>query len=193
MNIFEAVKDGVTTRQAAEMYGIQIRRGMACCPFHNDKTPSMKIDKRFHCFGCQADGDVINFVARLYGLSNKDAAIKLAADFGISYDRRTQTTPPSTKKRIPEEVLFQRTLDRIYRVYSDYLCLLRRWKTQFAPKSPEDEDWHSLFVEALQRETYIEYLLDTMLSGTVQEQAECIVQCSKEVDALEKRIKEFTG
>ena len=193
MNIFEAVKDGATTRQAAEMYGIRIRRGMARCPFHNDKTPSMKIDKRFHCFGCQADGDVINFVARLYGLSNKDAAVKLAADFGIPYDGRTQTMPPSTKKQIPEEVLFQRTLDRVYRAYSDYLCLLRRWKTQFAPKSPEDEDWHPLFVEALQKETYIEYLLDTMLIGTVREQAEGIVQCSKEVDALEKRITEFTG
>lgn len=193
MNIFEAVKDSVTTRQAAEMYGIQIRRGMARCPFHNDKTPSMKIDKRFHCFGCQADGDVINFVARLYGMSNKDAAVKLATDFGIPYDDRIQTTLPSTKKPIPEELLFQRSLDRIYRAYSDYLCLLRRWKTQFAPKSPEDENWHSLFVEALQKETYIEYLLNTMLTGTVREQAECIVQCSKEVDALEKRIAEFTG
>ena len=53
MNLFEAVKDSVTTRQAAESYGLQVKHGGMCrCPFHNDKTPSMKVDKRFHCFGC---------------------------------------------------------------------------------------------------------------------------------------------
>ena len=48
MNVFEAVKQSVTTRQAAEHYGIHAgRNGMACCPFHNDKTPSMKLDRRY--------------------------------------------------------------------------------------------------------------------------------------------------
>lgn len=66
MNVFEAVKQAVTTRQAAECYGIRVNRaGKAKCPFHNDRTPSMKVDKRFHCFGCGADGDVIDFTAQL--------------------------------------------------------------------------------------------------------------------------------
>ncbi len=87
MNVFEAVKQSVTTRQAAEHYGIRVNRnGMACCPFHNDKTPSMKLDKRFHCFGCGADGDVIDFVAALYGLGKKEAAAQLASDFGLAYE-----------------------------------------------------------------------------------------------------------
>ena len=61
MNVFEAVKQSVTTRQAAEHYGIRVgRNGMCVCPFHDDKNPSMKVDRRFHCFGCQADGDVID-------------------------------------------------------------------------------------------------------------------------------------
>ena len=69
MNVFEAVKGNVTTRQAAELYGIPVNRhGMAVCPFHNDKNPSMKVDKRFHCFACQADGDAVDFVSRLFGL-----------------------------------------------------------------------------------------------------------------------------
>ena len=89
MNVFEAVKQNVTTRQAAELYGIRVgRNGMAVCPFHNDKNPSMKVDKRFHCFACQADGDVIDFVSRLFGLPSKEAAMKIADDFGISYDSR---------------------------------------------------------------------------------------------------------
>ena len=66
MNVFEAVKQSVTTRQAAEHYGVRVgRNGMCVCPFHADKNPSMKVDRRFHCFGCQADGDVIDFVSRL--------------------------------------------------------------------------------------------------------------------------------
>ena len=85
MNVFDTVKQSVTTRQAAEMYGLKIRRNnMTSCPFHNDRTPSMKVDNRFHCFGCGADGDVIDFVSRLFGISSLEAAEKIASDFGIS-------------------------------------------------------------------------------------------------------------
>ena len=73
MNLFESVKDTVSTRAAAEMYGLQVdRKGFCKCPFHADKNPSMKTDKRYHCFGCNADGDVIAFAARLFSLSPKD-------------------------------------------------------------------------------------------------------------------------
>ena len=97
MNVFEAVKQSVTTRQAAEHYGIHVgRNGMACCPFHNDKTPSMKLDRRYHCFGCGADGDVIDFAAALYGLAKKEAAVQLANDFGLSYE---DWKPPGKKKK----------------------------------------------------------------------------------------------
>ena len=45
MNVFEAVKQSVTARQAAEYYGVRVNRnGMAVCPFHNDKNPSMKVE-----------------------------------------------------------------------------------------------------------------------------------------------------
>lgn len=41
-NVFEAVKQSVSTREAAEFYGIKVSRtGMACCPFHDDKNPSI--------------------------------------------------------------------------------------------------------------------------------------------------------
>ena len=77
-NLFSSVKDAVSARDAAEFYGIHVNRsGMARCPFHNDRTPSMKVDRRFHCFGCGADGDVIDFAARLFGLGNKEAAERL--------------------------------------------------------------------------------------------------------------------
>ena len=88
-SVFEVVKQSVTAREAAELYGIAVGRGgMACCPFHDERHPSMKVDTRFHCFGCGADGDVIDFTARLYDLSPKEAAEKLAQDFGLAYDSK---------------------------------------------------------------------------------------------------------
>ena len=65
MNVFEVVKENVTARQAAEAYGLKEgRTGMACCPFHSDKSPSMKLDERYYCFGCGATG--LQFVMQLY-------------------------------------------------------------------------------------------------------------------------------
>ena len=56
MNIFQEVKSEVSTKDAAALYGIKVGRNkMACCPFHPDKHPSMKVDNRFHCFGCGAN------------------------------------------------------------------------------------------------------------------------------------------
>ena len=100
MNLFEAVKDAIPTRTAAEHYGIEVKRnGMACCPFHDDRTPSMKVDKRFHCFGCQEDGDVIDFVGKLFDLSPKRAAEKLAEDFGVRYEG-LQTWQPQRRPSV---------------------------------------------------------------------------------------------
>ena len=79
MNVFAVVKENVTARQVAMQYGIKINRsGLACCPFHKDKTPSMKIDKRYYCFGCGDTGDAIDFVAKYFGLAPKEAAMKIA-------------------------------------------------------------------------------------------------------------------
>jgi len=87
------IKIGWKSRQEAEMYGICVNRnGMCVCSFHNDKNPSMKVDKRFHCSACGADGDAVDFVSRLYGLLSKEVAMKLADDFGISYDSRQKPT-----------------------------------------------------------------------------------------------------
>ena len=88
MRLFETIKETVTVGQAAEYYGMKIgRNNMICCPFHNDHHPSMKLNTTYYyCFGCGATGDVIQFVANLFGLSNYEAAKKIAVDFGITLD-----------------------------------------------------------------------------------------------------------
>ena len=172
MNVFEAVKQSVTTRQAASYYGIRVgRNGMACCPFHNDRTPSMKVDSRYYCFGCGASGDVIDFAASLHGLGKRDAAVRLAEDFSIPYDGAIRTpaakrTPP---KPTPEQRLRQAE-QHCFKVLCDYLHLLERWKIEYAPQ-PQDAAWHPLFVEALQKNSYVEYLLDILLFGEMEEKA----------------------
>ena len=100
-NVFETVKQSISTREAAEHYGIEVKRnGMACCPFHDDRTPSLKLDRRFHCFGCGADGDVIDFAAKLYNLSPKEAAEKLARILDCSMTaRRPRRKPMSVKSQ----------------------------------------------------------------------------------------------
>ena len=112
MNVFEAVKQSVTTRQAAERYGIKVNRnGMCVCPFHNDKNPSMKVDRRFYCFGCGATGDVIDFVSRLHGIGSKEAALMLARDFSIPYEdgRNARKQPIRPRlRRESEEQKFKR-------------------------------------------------------------------------------------
>lgn len=96
MSIYSEVKEAVTTRDAAVHYGHRIsRNGMMRCPFHNDRTPSMKVDQNFICFGCQEKGDVIRFTEKLFGLTPFEAAKKLINDFGLAIEmKETGNSPP---------------------------------------------------------------------------------------------------
>jgi len=187
-NVFEAVKQSVSTREAAAFYGIEVKRnGMACCPFHDDKNPSMKVDQRFHCFGCGADGDVIDFTARLFDLSPKGAAEKLAQDFGLIYDSQA---PPRRRyvRQKTEAQKFREDRRRCYRVLSDYYYLLKKWEIDNSPRTPEEEP-HPRFVEAIQKKTYVEYLLDLFLYESEEEQKAWIAEHTAEITHLERRLK----
>ena len=154
MNQFESVKAAVPLRQAAENYGLELRRnGMTCCPFHEDAHPSLKLNEDyFFCFGCGASGDVIDFTARLFGISLKDAARKLSADFGISAETK-QVFIRQNPSRLEEL--------RCRRALTAYLHLLKKWKTQYAPKTPEDS-LDDRFVESCQQYDRIAGLLEML-------------------------------
>ena len=187
-NVFEAVKQSVSTREAAAFYGIEVKRnGMACCPFHDDKNPSMKVDQRFHCFGCGADGDVIDFTAKLFDLSPKEAAEKLSQDFGLIYDSQA---PPRRRyvRQKTEAQKFREDRQRCYRILSDYYYLLKKWEADNSPQTPEEEP-HPRFVEAIQKKTYVEYLLDLFLYESEEEQKAWITEHTAEITHLERRLK----
>ena len=188
-NVFEAVKQSVSTREAAEFYGIKVSRtGMACCPFHDDKNPSMKLNKEyFYCFGCGATGDVIDLTARLYNLAPKEAAEKLAQDFGLIYDSQA---PPRRKyvRQKTEAQQFREDRQRCYRILSDYYYLLKKWENVHSPRTPEEEP-HPLFVEAIQKKNYVEYLLDLFLYESEEEQRAWVAEHTAEITHLERRLK----
>lgn len=190
MNLFETVKSAVTVKQAAEYYGYKVNRSdMICCPFHDDRHPSMKLNKDyFYCFGCGATGDVIDFVARLFGLSSYEAAKKLAYDFGIDPDN-----PPvamALKKPYPLARVFRNDEMYCQRVLCDYLHLLECWKIEYAPQSPED-NLDDRFVEAGQMLEYVEYLLDVLMFAELEQRVKTVDMLLKAgtIAELEQRLK----
>ena len=186
-SVFEVVKQSVTAREAAELYGIAVGRGgMACCPFHDDRHPSMKVDTRFHCFGCGADGDVIDFTARLYDLSPKGAAEKLAQDFGLSYDSKAPIRRSYVRQKTEAQVRKEKR-EHGWRVLTDYYHLLRKWEADYSPKTA-DEDPHPRFLEAVQKKDYMGYLLDTFLDSSTEEQDQWIAEHTAEISAIEGRV-----
>ena len=156
MSYFQTLKDSITCRDAAEQYGLEVNRsGMARCPFHDDHTPSLKVDDRFYCFGCHAQGDVIDLTARLLGISNYSAAKQLAQDFGFHPRPPTDEIIPKPK---PPPVSEMHCLS----VLMDYDRLLRFWKQKYAPGSPE-ETFHDKFVGVCHRSSFITHLIDEMM------------------------------
>ena len=138
MTIYETIKVAISVKQAAEHYGLKVNRnGMACCPFHNDRHPSLKLNEDyFFCFGCGATGDVIDFVAKLFDLSNYEAVQKLAVDFGLDPKPSTAAASPKPKHSCIRQ--FREDEMLCFRELMDYLHLLEDWKVRYAPKTPDN-------------------------------------------------------
>ena len=194
MNLFEIVKYDVSCREAAERYGVEVNHyGMALCPFHNDRHPSLYVaDDHYHCFACGEHGDVIDFVSKLFQLSLYDAAQKLAADFHLSPDK-----PPSAAalhaKRIRTEAQQLKANERLcFSVLSDYARVLRDWKVQYAPQSPAEAP-DERFVEACHKLDEVEYYLDILTSGNSYERSEVIHQqmADGKLDELRQRLEKI--
>ena len=156
---FKAIKGLVTAREAAEHYGLIVNsRGMAVCPFHDDHTPSMKLDERFHCFGCGEDGDVIDFTAKYFNLTLREAAQKLIRDFGngeFNPDEPSSPKPPDPAKRCHDVLLALEVQ-------------LHRQKRGTAPQSM-DEPITTEYAQNCQMYDFIAGLADLLSGGTAQQ------------------------
>lgn len=169
MNLFSQIKAAVTTRQAAEYYGLKVsRNGMTCCPFHQDKHPSMKVDERYYCFGCHQTGDVIDFVGRLFGLMPYQAALKLAEDFGL-HPSPSNAAALSIPTHQPAESARERE-GRCASVLTAYEQQLKNWKECYAPLNPE-ADWDARYTTACALLPPITCMLDCLTSADAAERA----------------------
>lgn len=157
----------------------------------------MKVDKGFCCFACGAKGDVIIFVADFFHLAPLEAAKKLTEDFQIPIltDKSKQWNI-SKKKEKPKRTLYQ--IEQKFeeweresiRILSDYLHLLEEWKVIHAPKTPEEE-WKAEFIEACQQTEKINYYLDLLVFGELQDRIEFLLDSGKDVKRIEERMEEY--
>ncbi len=104
--VIDEIKARTDLADLVSSYGVQVRRAgsslVACCPFHNEKTPSFHIqpDKGFwHCFGCSEHGDAITFVMKTEGLDFMSAVRKLADRAGVKIEE-TSNPEESRRKRL---------------------------------------------------------------------------------------------
>ena len=194
MSVFSIVKENVTALQVAERYGLKVNpKGMACCPFHKDKTPSMKIDSRYYCFGCGSTGDAVDLASQLLGVNAKDAAITVAEDFGLNHSEEPSKTKRPKILREPKVDAEQEAKEWIAQAVlflMDFRWQLLEWKERYAPQAM-NEEWHPLFCEALSKKELVESLLDELLFCHKNEYQELRKWYEKEVKKLERRLEQL--
>ena len=194
MNLFQTIKAAVTVKQAAALYGLPITTtGMTRCPFHEDHTPSMKLnDTYYYCFGCGATGDVIDLTARLFDLSSLQAARKMAQDFGLGPDKPPSSAVALSKSPTVSSDAQQEDVSYCLRVPHDYRDLLTRWRTEFAPLSPE-ESLDDRFVEALHMLDVVDDLMDRLAFGPASQKVDVAKRLldSQLLPRMEARLDAF--
>ena len=136
----------------------------------------MKVDARFHCFGCGVDGDVIDFAAKFFQLPLRYAVEKLTSDFGLSSNNAVQSYPVP-KIKIAGLHQHKNMVQALY----ECRALLTDWRIRFVPESPE-EALHPCFVASLHYTDYLQYLLENQKD---------LIMYRKEVQQIVQQIRKF--
>ena len=193
MRLFEAVKVNVTASQAAAYCGFTPNRSkMICCPFHNDKHPSMKVDRRYYCFGCGEQGDAIDIVAKNYDFSLKDAAMILADDFGIDYDRKIPASIEIKRAQIKQnqDRLQKEQIRDLCKELSELHSFLREKKQQ-----PVTNGNFTILKSYIDDFEYVDYLYEHyILEASNQMRKQEYKHILEEVIRIERKYgKEYNG
>lgn len=180
MDTATAIKEAVSCRQFADFIGLSVNRsGFAACPFHGEKTASLKIypdGRGWCCFGCHRGGDVINFASLYYGLNFKETLQRLNDDFHlgiISESTEMAQNSVLTAVQIAKRKAERKKQERLkYAVSARYWAAFDKWIdnerkiTDNAPKS-FGEDFSPAFCAALnQRDILREQLIDLEMERT---------------------------
>ena len=193
MSVFELVKANVTAYDVEVAEGFnQSRNKLICCPFHNDKHPSMKVDKRFYCFSCGEKGDVIDFEGKLYGLSSKDAAEKIVSDFGLSSEDDSKVK--KYKRQKSEQHIFAEKKRALVQLLSTLMDNLYQMKNSYRPTEEQDSTWSPVFSFAVNKYEYIAYLYDYVVFEAKDEELKNeLEELLQEVEKIERDYNKISG
>lgn len=179
-SVFDEARRRVTASEVAALNGFHPNRsGYICCPFHNEKTPSLKLypNGTWHCFGCHKGGSSIDFATELYNLTPLEAVRRLNDDFnlGLPLDR------PMSKAE-QAEAQHRREINDTYRQFEEWRHKMIRQLNQcfreghFALKSletPADiNHLTDIQVLAIKEQARFEWLADILTGGTMAEMME---------------------
>lgn len=105
--LIEDIKARTDLAELVSSYGVALKNAgstlKACCPFHNEKTPSFHVNVSrgfYHCFGCGESGDAIKFVQRMDGLSFVEAVRKLAERVGVKIEEERSDPEAMRRSRL---------------------------------------------------------------------------------------------
>lgn len=173
IDLADQVKSLVTIHEVVEHYGFHPNRaGYIRCPFHNEKTASLKLysgQRGFHCFGCGAGGSVIDFVMKLFDIPFRQAILRINADFGLglTWDKPDPAVRSAILAARRREAQRKEELERLKEKHRDLAAEHQYWWDVlkfFAPtrEGVEAGIVHPLYVEAVKMQPYLEYLLDEL-------------------------------
>lgn len=190
MTIFEQVKSELNMLDVAKFYGACVSHGMCLCPFHNEKTPSMKIyENNFHCFGCGEHGDAIDFTAKIFGISSVEAVKRLNYDFGLHIEMDKPLSAEQIteyQQRQAERLAYDQWEKSAWKSIIDYSRLLLEWRQKYAPKTMAEKH-HPFFVESLMNTDRTDYLFEEFLNADKSGR----LKLKEEVERIEQRLQQY--
>lgn len=168
-NNAEIIKERIRMTDVISFYGFHPNRsGYICCPFHQEKTPSLKIypgGQGWYCYGCGAGGSVIDFVMKLFHVNFSAAIAKLDSDFNLGLQtgpltlrdkqRLTEKQAEIKQKRNCEEIA-RRQYEIMYRMMAAKYRHLSHIQPPKNPEAPPSKEW----IEALQQLDYLDWWLN---------------------------------
>ena len=157
--IYQQIKERITMADVLEHYGLEVKKGFAPCPFHSEKTSSLKVySDNFYCYGCGTAGDLIKFVALLLNVENHEAVRIINDEFslGLGIDG---TTDSSAAKEYARKKKEQEELKAFYERTSNTLNSYYHFLYQ---QRQHPDDKNPLFFLSLRDLDRVEYLIQCL-------------------------------
>jgi hypothetical protein len=160
----------------------------------------MKIDENYHCFACGVGGDAVDYVSRMFGLSQYEAALKLVEDFRLLIEaKRNKKLRGKDRECIRREKAehermthirerFNRWCNESIEIIKDALLLIEQTDV-FLNGKPPDGIFSWDYAQMLHAEPVLNYWLDILCMGSTEEKQELFMKGRKEVGKVAAEVR----